>query len=295
MSTLKYYLLDVFTEERFSGNQLAVFLGGKDLSSREMQRIAKEMNISEITFILSDAQDDGSYKVRIFTPEHEVDFAGHPTIGTAHIINTVLENEDLQSIILDLKVGKIPVTCSTNQKGNPIYWMKQVEPVFGEKIGEEQLIPVLGLSNDDFDVRFPIQEVSTGLAHILVPLKNLSSLKKAVINKDRYFELINMTWAKNIMIFCPEPHGTQNDISVRMFADYLGIPEDPATGSGNGCLAGYMAKYRYFGSNRIDKKSEQGYEIGRPSLLHLKAEETAGKIDVQVGGNAVIVARGEFI
>ena len=97
------------------------------------------------------------------------------------------------------------------------------------------------------------------------------------------------------MIFCPEPHEKQNDVSVRMFADVFGIPEDPATGSGNGCLAGYLVKHRYFGKTEIDIRSEQGYEIGRPSLLYLRAAERSGRINVEVGGKSVTVAKGELL
>lgn len=122
----------------------------------------------------------------------------------------------------------------------------------------------------------------------------MDSLKRAKITRDRYFNLVNSTWAKVVLIFCPEPHRPENDISVRMFADYLGVPEDPATGSGNGCLAGYLVRHRYWGKDRIDIRSEQGYEIGRPSLLFLRSEEREGQIDIFVGGNAITVAKGEF-
>src|SRR4030042_1558162 len=112
--------------------------------------------------------------------------------------------------------------------------------------------------------------------------------------KDKYFELIANRWAKPILIFCPEPHNSQNDISVRMFADCFGIPEDPATGSGNGCLAGDLVRHRYWGRARIDIRSEQGYEIGRPSLLFLRADENNEKISIMVGGTAITIATGEF-
>jgi trans-2,3-dihydro-3-hydroxyanthranilate isomerase len=113
--------------------------------------------------------------------------------------------------------------------------------------------------------------------------------------QDKYFQLIENRWAKPILIFCPEPHNSQNDISVRMFADIFGIREDPATGSGNGCLAGYLVRHRYWGREKIDIRSEQGYEIGRPSLLYLRAEETNGKIDISAGGKAITIAKGEFV
>ena len=173
--------------------------------------------------------------------------------------------------------------------------MKQIEPVFGKTLDRAALAPMLGLDLDEIDARFPTEEVSTGLPHILVPLRSLKSLKRARIDRDLYFDLIKNTWAKPIMIFCPEPHEKKNDISTRMFADAFGIPEDPATGSGNGCLAGYLVKHLYFGKSSINIKSEQGYEVGRPSLLYLRADDHQGKINVHVGGKAVTVAKGEFV
>ena len=134
-----------------------------------------------------------------------------------------------------------------------------------------------------------------GLPFFIVPLKNLAALKKAKINLEKCFDLVKDTVAKGILVFCPETHDAGNDISVRVFVDYYGVPEDPATGSGNGCLAGYLVKYRYFGKESIDVRSEQGYEIGRPSLLLLKAEEKDAKIEIFVGGKSIIVAQGEFV
>lgn len=293
MRKIDYFIVDVFAENKYSGNQLAVFLCGNKLTAAEMQTIAKEINFSESTFIISEGPQKAAYDVRIFTPEHEVPFAGHPTLGTAHIIRNHIADGAPEKIHLNFEVGQIPVTLSYTGE-NAVYWMKQMEPVFMEVFPIEKLAPVLGLPEEDFDGRFPIEEVTTGFDHIIVPLKNLNALKKAKADRDRYFELINNTRAKNIMIFSPEPHLPQNDISVRMFSYYLGIPEDPATGSGNGCLAGYLVKHRYYGSSRLDLKSEQGYEIGRPSLLYLRAEDINGKIDVYVGGSAVTVARGEW-
>jgi trans-2,3-dihydro-3-hydroxyanthranilate isomerase len=126
-------------------------------------------------------------------------------------------------------------------------------------------------------------------------LNTLNAVKQAKTNKERYFELIKDTEAKAILIFCPETYSRENDLSVRVFADYYGVPEDPATGSANGCLAGYLVKHRYFGEDQIDLRVEQGYEIGRPSLLFLKAMQKEGRIDIHVGGKVIMVAKGEFI
>ena len=296
MKKIPFYIVDVFAEEKYAGNQLAVFCGGNTISDNEMQRIAREMNFSETTFILSEAKRDGGFDVRIFTPGEEVPFAGHPTLGTAHIIRTeILSERNAGEIKLNLKAGQIPVSFNDSEEQGTICWMRQIEPVFGETINAKIIAPILNLNTNDIDDRFPIEEVSTGLPHILVPLRGLDSLTRASVDKNKYFDFIKSRWAKPILIFCAEPRNQQNDISVRMFADCFGIPEDPATGSGNGCLAGYLVRHCYWGEDEIDIRSEQGYEIGRPSLLFLRAKEKDGKISISVGGKAITVAKGEFI
>jgi|Deesub1362B_J571_1020462.scaffolds.fasta_scaffold02483_5 trans-2,3-dihydro-3-hydroxyanthranilate isomerase len=295
MSKLTFYIVDVFAEEKYAGNQLAVFRNAEALSDTEMQQIAKEMNYSETTFILSEEKQNYKYDVRIFTPEEEVPFAGHPTLGTAYVIQHEIIKEPIERIILNLKVGQIPVTINYSGEQVDVLWMKQVTPTFGKIFDAGQISQVLSLDKRDIDDRFPIQEVSTGLPFIIVPLKTLDALKQAKVARDKYFELIKDTQAKAILIFCPETYKEENDLSVRVFADYYGVPEDPATGSGNGCLAGYLVKYRYFGEDRINIRVEQGYEIGRPSLLFLRAEEKEGKINISVGGKVIMIAKGEFI
>jgi trans-2,3-dihydro-3-hydroxyanthranilate isomerase len=291
MSNIIFYIVDVFAERKYAGNQLAVFRKASSLSSEEMQQIAREMNFSETTFILRDEPHDGGWDVRIFTPGEEVPFAGHPTLGTAHVIRNEILKEKAGDVALNLKLGRIPVTFA----GDGYCWMKQVEPEFGNQHPAAALAAVLGLPESSIDDRYPVQEVSTGLPFFIVPLNTLAALKEARIDRNRYDELVSASWAKGILVFCPQSHERGNDISVRVFVDYFGVPEDPATGSGNGCLAGYLVKHRFFGRERIDIRSEQGYEIGRPSLLLLKAEEKEDRIDISVGGKALIIARGEFI
>ncbi len=289
MGKLIFYIVDVFAEEKFAGNQLAVFRGGANLSMDQKQAIAREMHFSETTFIISDDKNNGGYDVLIFTPAAEVPFAGHPTLGTAHIIRSEIVRDAPREIILNLKVGPIAVTFQEN-----ISWMKQVRPEFGRKLDINAMAGVLGLSRSEIDERFPIEEVSTGLPHIIVPLRKLDSLKRIQVALDKYYNLIKNTWAKPILVFCPESHAGLNDISVRMFADYYGVPEDPATGSGNGCLAAYLVKNRYWGKKEINIRSEQGYEINRPSLLYLRAAEIDDNIEVLVGGKSITVAEGNL-
>lgn len=294
MKELTFYIVDVFAEEKFTGNQLAVFRGGAQLSVETMQKIAREMHFSETAFIISEKKRNGGYDVRIFTPEAEVPFAGHPTLGTAHIIRNEIATDAPREVVLNLKVGQISVTFKEEKNGT-IGWMKQVKPEFGKNIDANLIADVLRINIDEFDQRFPVEEVSTGLPHIIVPLKSLDSLKRAHVDKEKYFALIENTWAKPILIFCPESYQGLDNIGVRMFADCYGISEDPATGSGNGCLAAYLVKHRYWGKNEIDIRSEQGYEINRPSLLYLKAQEINGKINVYVGGKSITIAKGDFL
>ena len=291
MNNLTFYIVDVFAEKKYAGNQLAVFRGAGKVASAEMQQIAREINFSETTFILSDEPNNGGFDVRIFTPREELPFAGHPTLGTAHIIRNEILHGKAQNVNLNLKVGQIPVTF--NPDG--YCWMKQNAPVFGQQHPAEILAAVLGLDVGDIDQRYPIEEVSTGLPFFIAPLKNMAALKKAHVDQKKYLELIAHSEAKGILVFSPETHEAHNDLSVRVFVDYFGIPEDPATGSGNGCLAGYLVRHRFFGQSQINIRSEQGYEIGRPSLLLLKAEQVGASIDVAVGGKSSIVAKGEFI
>lgn len=296
MRDLTFYIVDVFSAEKYAGNQLAVVREAKQLSTPEMQKIAKEMHFSETSYILSDKVRKGGYDVRIFTPETELPFAGHPTLGTAYIILREIIKKQVNKITLNLKVGQISVTPSY-VKGQPdILWMRQIQPTFSQIFNSKTISQVLSLDVANVDRRFPIQEVSTGVPFIVAALKNLNAVKRAKINQEKYSQLIKNTAAKSILVFSPETYNKKNDLNVRVFADYYGVPEDPATGSANGCLAAYLVKHRYFKQNKINIRVEQGYEIGRPSLLLLRAEEDRqGKIDVNIGGKVIPVATGELL
>ena len=287
-----FYIVDVFAQSKYAGNQLTVVRNASALSGHDMQAIAKEMNYSETTFILSEEEHDGGYDVRIFTPENELPFAGHPTLGTAFIIQCEIVGKPVGTVVLNLGVGKIPVTFEYESEGKSLLWMKQIEPTFGSRLAPGAVSEVLNLNETEMDERFPVQEVSTGVPTIIVPLRSLDALKQARIDRDKYFSLVENTEGKGILIFCHEARSSENDMSVRFFADYFGVPEDPATGSANGCLAGYLVKHRYFEKDQIDIRVEQGYEIGRPSLLLLRAGERKGSIEVNVGGRVIMIAQG---
>ncbi|HEX9862052.1 MAG TPA: PhzF family phenazine biosynthesis protein [Candidatus Bathyarchaeia archaeon] len=294
MSKLPFYLVDVFAEKKYAGNQLAVVDSGAALSSAQMQEIANEMHFSETSFILSHKQRKGGFDVRIFTPSAEVPFAGHPTLGTAYIIRHFLIKKRVDTVLLNLKVGQIPVSFEKTGARQETVWMEQLPPTFGKTFSAPQLAQVLGLSIGDFNSRYPIQEVSTGMLFIIVPLKTLDAVKRARISMDSLLGLAKEAKA-GILVFCPETYEKGNDLNVRVFVDLFGIPEDPATGSGNGCLAGYLSRYRYFGTDEVNARVEQGYEVRRRSLLLLKAEDRAGSIRVHVGGKVMLVAAGKLV
>lgn len=292
MGQLRYYTVDVFAQNKYEGNQLAVFTSAGELSAEEMHRIAKEMNYSETTFILSDEPRNGGYDVRIFTPEGELPFAGHPTIGTSYVIREFILRQPVPEVVLNLKVGPIPVTF----EADGMQWMKQNAPVFGPTFEHSVLARVLGLDEADMDDRFPIQMISTGIPTFLVPLRNLAAVKKARTQREPYDAFMKEAGNHTIMIFSPETYHPDNQLNARAYCDCVGVPEDPATGSAAGNLSSYLVRHRYFGGTAIDVRMEQGYEIGRPSLLYLRAsEQPDGSVDVRVGGRTVPVARGEWL
>jgi len=295
--SVPFHIVDVFASEKYSGNQLAVVRNANDFSETDMQKFAREMNFSETTFILMNEWEmtgnETSFRVRIFTPKLELPFAGHPTIGTAFVIQQYVLRKQVLQVTLDLKIGPIEVTPVYEGDRVKLLWMKQKEPEFGRKrFSAEQVSKVLGLSKNDIQDTFPIQEVSTGVPFLIVPLKTLKALKRCLVDRDRYFDLIKKTKSKSIFVFCPGSHGTVSKLSVRMFSEYYGVPEDPATGAANGCLAAYLSHHKYFGSRTIDIQVDQGYEIGRPSTLHLRTSPDNGKTNVMVGGHVVPVAEG---
>ena len=285
---LPFTIVDVFAEEKYAGNQLAVVRGAAGLSDEILQKITREMNYSETTFILSERERDGGYDVRIFTPGGEVPFAGHPTLGTAQVIRDEILATPAERVVLNLEAGKIPVTFGD------VLWMRQLPPTFGPTLDPASMARILNLEDGDLADRFPVQAVSTGLPAVIVPLKNLDALGRCRVDWTLFRE--SAAAGRNLYAFCPEPHdGGPGDVSARMFTDDLGIPEDPATGSAAGCLAGYLVERGYFGTDPVEVRVEQGYEMGRPSLLYLRAEREGDTINVSVGGKVQLVARGELV
>jgi trans-2,3-dihydro-3-hydroxyanthranilate isomerase len=255
-----------------------------------MQKIAKEINFSEATFIMSGLQGNGGYDVKIFTPDSEIPFAGHPTIGTAYIIQRFLESNKNTKIKLNLKVGQIPVVFNEQN-----VWMTQNQPNFGTEIDVKTIAKTLQIDTDDINTNFPVQLVSTGLPSIIVNLKTLDAVNRCKVNHRIYNHVLEEIGNANLLVFTTETAHPENDLHARVFMFTSGHLEDPSTGSANGNLAGYLLEYNFFNSNEINCNVEQGYSIGRQSLLKIKAQKTDDNFLIQVGGSIFVVAEGKWL
>ncbi|MFX0137769.1 MAG: PhzF family phenazine biosynthesis protein [Candidatus Hodarchaeota archaeon] len=284
-------LLDVFTDIPFAGNQLAVFPSAGDLNSDQMQKLANEINYSETTFIFTSPDRYADFDIRIFTPRLELPFAGHPTLGTAHVLlnylDTKLKNKN--SIKLRTKVGIILLEKSY---GN--IWMRQNDPEFFKIFKDKHKIAELaGLMPDDILGDLPIEEVSTGNTILLIPIRNLSSIRKAtgVVNKLTEFFANNKSIAPYLFTLDTEDKGS--NVHTRFFAPHFGIIEDPATGSAAGPLTAYLLKYDVFGQ-KFEIQNEQGIEIGRPSKIMMRGSLDDGKFNIEIGGKCQMIGQSVF-
>jgi trans-2,3-dihydro-3-hydroxyanthranilate isomerase len=287
---LRYVQLDVFASRPLEGNQLAVFADGSGLSSEEMQALARETNLSETTFILpreADAEKKEGVKVRIFTTQEELRFAGHPTLGTAwHLA----EERDVDAITLDLPVGKVPVTFR-REDGKLVFGeMRQRDPEFGSVHEPEAVANALGLPLSTLDPSLPVQTVSTGMPFAIVPVRSLDTLKNFTLFWPNAEAYLKKTDAKFFYLVSRETVSKQATVHARMIF-YNG--EDPATGSAAGCCTGWAVKHGVLAPEQ-QGVIEQGIEMKRPSLIHIRASRAGERVtNVRIGGAAVTIFRGE--
>jgi trans-2,3-dihydro-3-hydroxyanthranilate isomerase len=288
------HIVDVFAERKYAGNQLAVVSGAASIDDVDMQRIARETNFSETTFILSDRPRAGGHDVRIFTPAAEIPFAGHPTIGTAWVLRNEVLRSTEERIVLNLKIGPVPVRFERQGDGRDLLWMTTPYPQFGQTFDPGPLSSLLGLAPADVDDRLPVEEVSLGVPFTFVPLRTLDAVRRARFRNDEYERLQHLGFNPCIYLFCQETYDAAHQINARMFAEVFGVKEDPATGSATACLAAYILQHNVCPGDAIDLKVEQGYEINRPSLLFLRAERNGAAADIRVGGHVVPTIRGSL-
>jgi trans-2,3-dihydro-3-hydroxyanthranilate isomerase len=300
--TYEFVQLDVFTQTALAGNPLAIFPDARGLNDAEMQALAREMNLSETTFIFprdgaTEARE--GKKVRIFTVEAELPFAGHPTLGTALYLYAS-ESTKPAEITLDLKAGKIPVRFTANSgnasgdrvDGQVFGEMRQRDPEFETPLLRDDVARVIGIAVDEIPSEWPIQPVSTGLTFTIVPFRNLQMLSDLKFSYIQAAEFLKKTGANFFYFLCPERREGRLEARARMFF-YGG--EDPATGSAAGCAASWMVQH---GVAKSDEQVviQQGIECRRPSEMHVRATREGGRVtNVRVGGYAVEILRGTVV
>ncbi len=300
----EFVQVDVFTQTRLAGNPLAVFSDARGLNDAEMQALAREMNLSETTFIFprdaaTEARD--GKKVRIFTVEEELPFAGHPTLGTAlYLCASESDSTKPAQITLDLKAGKIPVRFTPNSEnagcnrvdGQVFGEMRQRDPEFGTTLSREEVARVIGIADDEIPPEWPVQSVSTGLTFTVVPFRNQQTLAGLKFSYAQAAEFLKRTGASFFYFLCPERREDRLEARARMFF-YGG--EDPATGSAAGCAASWMVQH---GVAKSDEQVviRQGVECHRPSEMYVRAKREGECVtDVRVGGYAVEILRGTVV
>jgi trans-2,3-dihydro-3-hydroxyanthranilate isomerase len=297
--TYEVVQLDVFTQTPLAGNQLAVFTDARGLTDNEMQALAREMNFSETTFVLpreAPTEERDGKKVRIFTVEEELPFAGHPTLGTALYLRTN-NPQPSGDVTLDLRVGKIPVRFTPKSEtagqervdGQVFGEMRQRDPEFGTPLSREKVAKAIGVEVDQIASEWPGQVVSTGLPFAIVPFSSLEALTNLKFNFSKAAEFLGSTGARFFYFIYPERLDDRLEVRARMIF-YNG--EDPATGSAAGCAASWMARH---GVAKPDEQViiRQGVEMQRPSEIYVRALLKDNRVtNVRVGGYAVEILRG---
>lgn len=304
MKEYRFIQVDVFTETPFGGNPLAVFPEAKGLTSEEMQRLAREMNLSETTFVLPPQAPEADFKVRIFTPAAELPFAGHPVVGThwvlAHLGRVALR-EPVTQVRFELGVGMLPADLHVRGGQVQQVVMTQGEPTFHAVLEDvTDLAEGLGLPPEAItETGLPVQVVSTGLPQMMVPIRSLAevqSLDAGQLNTAALNRACEACGAEGcVMVFTRETERPDTTVHVRLFAPLLGVPEDPATGSANGALGAYLVHHRAVPVTEPTTYivSEQGAEMKRPSTLYVEVDIKGERVTaVRVGGQVVPVAEG---
>jgi trans-2,3-dihydro-3-hydroxyanthranilate isomerase len=294
---LRYLHYDVFTEEALAGNQLAVFLDAHGVPGARMQAIAREMNFSESTFVLPRERPDTDVRMRIFTPGQELPMAGHPTIGSAFALaHAGIIEPGRPRFTFGLDVGPIPVDLEWADGRLTFAWMTQLPPVFERPVEYRAAVAeAIGLSDADLREGLPIQAISCGVPFLLVPLRDKAAVDRARTDQAAFRRLKDETGTDlPVFLFAFTPPAS---VHSRMFAPEFGIVEDPATGSASGPLGCYLLHHGLVGSDDAARiVSVQGVAMGRPSRIHIAVTgEPHAITEVKVGGQAVLVARGELL
>ena len=299
MAKFRYLTADVFTDTPFGGNQLAVFPDARGIPEHLLLDVTREFNYSETTFVYPPADPAHTRRVRIFTPGAEVPFAGHPTVGTAHVLAAIGEiplTGETTRIVLEEGVGPVPVAIRAKDSV-PVFAQLSVAklPEVGPSSAPRVAIAaVLGLDIADLlDDPWMPQALSCGLPFLFVPLRDLAAVKKARLRMDAWESTLKGAWGSEVFVFARGGERPGSDFHGRMFAPALNVPEDPATGSANAALAGYLAARDPRRDGVLKWRVEQGFEMGRPSILEVEADVAGGNVTaVRVGGASVVMSEG---
>jgi trans-2,3-dihydro-3-hydroxyanthranilate isomerase len=296
---VKYLLYDVFTREPLLGNPLAVFTDARGIDAGRMQAIARELNLSESTFVLPAEIGDTDVRMRIFTPRVEMPMAGHPTIGSAFALaHAGRIPQGRPRVVFGLNVGPVPVDLEWELDALRFAWMTQVNPSFATPVSvRDEVAKALGLAPDQLAPDLPVQQVSCGVPFLLVPLRDQAAVDRAESDRGAIGRLGRQLGA-DLPIFLFALVGRRDDATAysRMFSPVLGIAEDPATGSASGPLGCYLVEHGLVSGDAAQRiVSLQGVAMGRASRIHVAVDGRPGAIErVRVGGEAVLVGRGEL-
>ena len=293
--TQRFFVVDVFAERAYAGNQLAVVIGDEPLAEDRMQEFAAETNYSETTFLTPRADTDGSYRVRIFTPAREIAFAGHPILGTAWVLRQHLAPRHPDRLVLNLPVGRVAVSFETGPDQREIAWFTAPAATMGRTWPHAEVASLLGISSQDIDTESPVQQVSAGVSVVIVPLRNLDALRRCTVDTAALARLANKGLPTLVYLYCRETHHSGNDICARFFFEAYGAREDPATGNGAAFLGAYFLERELFPASGFSLRIEQGYEVRRPALVLVRARSVGREREVLVGGSVVLTVRGELV
>ncbi len=299
MPEFRYVTLDVFTSTPFGGNQLAVFPDARGIPESLLLPITREFNFSETTFCYPPANPSHAAQVRIFTPGAEVPFAGHPTVGTAIALVTLGKAGSPSGesrIVLEEKVGPVPVTVRVGTDGAAFAQFSVAKlPEFGPPAPSRgKLAEILSLDAEDIlGTQMAPQGVSCGLPFLVVPVRSVDALSRSRVRIEPWEATLKASWASEVFVFAKDPDGGATHYRARCFVPGLSVPEDPATGSANACLAGYLASRAPQQDGTLRWTVDQGIEMGRPSRLEIEADKVGGAITaIRVGGAAVLMSEG---
>lgn len=300
--SLKFHQADVFTDEPFGGNPVAVLPDAQGLADEELQQIAREMNLSETVFVFQPTDPKASAKVRIFTPTREIPFAGHPILGTFYILGKLKRlpfTEPITSLFYECNIGVFPIELHVHKGQILRVVMTQPKPEFLGKVDSPdsalEIAKALGMDKRAIvDAKFPIEVVSTGLPVIIVPVRTLTAVRSIVPNPTAITEFCRRHGANGIMVFTTVTVDEFSTVHTRMFASPIGILEDPATGSASGALGAYLVHNGVVEvAITTEIIAEQGYEMDRPSRIIIQVESDDDIIqEVKVGGEVVMVIEG---